>query len=87
VGIAQEKNNQVSSMNTFIRNVGGSIGIALITTFVSRQTQKQQTFRTSRSSSANHQFQAAVSGLTQMMVQKGLDPVTASNRAWARIRR
>jgi DHA2 family multidrug resistance protein len=65
--------------------VGGSIGIALITTFVSRQTQKHQTFLASHSSSANQQFQAAVSGLTQMMAQKGFDPVTASNHAWAQM--
>jgi MFS transporter, DHA2 family, multidrug resistance protein len=85
VGIAQEKNNQVSSMNTFIRNVGGSIGIALITTFVSRQTQKHQTFLASHTSSSNHQFQSVVSGLTQTLVQKGFDPVTASNHAWAQM--
>jgi MFS transporter, DHA2 family, multidrug resistance protein len=85
VGIAQEKNNQVSSMNTFIRNVGGSIGIALITTFVSRQTQKHQTFLSSHTSSSNHQFQAALGGLTQTLVQKGFDPVTASNHAWAQM--
>jgi len=85
VGIAREKNNQVSSMNTFIRNVGGSIGIALITTFVSRQAQKHQNFLVSNASSGNHQFQAAVSGLTQSLVQKGFDPVTASYHAWAQM--
>jgi DHA2 family multidrug resistance protein len=26
----REKNNQISSMNSFVRNVGGSIGIALM---------------------------------------------------------
>ena len=29
VGIPREKNNQVSSMINFVRNIGGSIGIAL----------------------------------------------------------
>ena len=72
-------------MNTFIRNVGGSIGIALITTFVSRQTQKHQTFLAVHSSSSNHQFQSVVSGMTQTLVQKGFDPVTASNHAWAQM--
>jgi DHA2 family multidrug resistance protein len=85
VGIAREKNNQVSAMNTFIRNVGGSIGIALITTFVSRQTQKHQNFLVSHSSGGNHQFQSVLGGLTQSLVQKGFDPVTASYRAWAQM--
>jgi DHA2 family multidrug resistance protein len=85
VGIAQQKNNQVSSMNTFIRNVGGSIGIALITTFVARQSQKHQTFLASHTSNSNHQFQTAVAGLTQALVKRGFDPVTASNHAWAQM--
>jgi MFS transporter, DHA2 family, multidrug resistance protein len=85
VGIAQEKNNQVSSMNTFIRNVGGSIGIALIITFVSRQTQKHQTFLVSHTSGGNHRFQSVLGGLTQSLVQKGLDPATASYHAWAQM--
>ena len=30
VGVPREKNNQISSMISFVRNIGGSIGIALI---------------------------------------------------------
>ncbi len=37
LGIPREKNNQVSGMNAFVRNIGGSIGIALIVTFLTRQ--------------------------------------------------
>jgi DHA2 family multidrug resistance protein len=85
VGVPQEKNNQVSSMNTFIRNVGGSIGIALITTFVSRQTQKHQAFLSSHTSESNSRLHSMLQGLTQAMVQRGFDPVTASRHAWARM--
>ena len=35
-GIPREKNNQVSSMMNFVRNIGGSIGIALVSTMVTR---------------------------------------------------
>ena len=31
-GIPREKNNQVSSMMNFVRNIGGSVGIALVST-------------------------------------------------------
>jgi len=85
VGVPQQKNNQVSSMNTFIRNVGGSIGIALITTFVARQTQKHQAFLASHTSEGNSRFHSMLQGLTQAMVQKGFDPVTASRHAWAQM--
>ena len=33
VGMPREKNNQVSSMMNFVRNIGGSIGIALVGTY------------------------------------------------------
>ena len=42
VGVPREKNNQISSMNSFVRNVGGSIGIALISTSISRIAQQRR---------------------------------------------
>src|ERR1019366_7707761 len=42
VGIPREKNNQISSMNSFMRNIGGSIGIALIATSISRIGQQRR---------------------------------------------
>ena len=42
VGIPREKNNQISSMNSFMRNVGGSIGIAVISTSIARVAQRRR---------------------------------------------
>src|ERR1700682_2166931 len=42
VGVPREKNNQISSMNSFMRNVGGSIGIALISSAISRIGQQRR---------------------------------------------
>src|ERR1700682_6846292 len=42
VGIPREKNNQISSMNSFMRNVGGSIGIALISTSIAHIAQQRR---------------------------------------------
>ena len=42
VGIPREQNNQVSGMNAFVRNIGGSIGIALLTTMLTRFSQQNQ---------------------------------------------
>ena len=39
VGVPIEKNNQISSLSNFARNIGGSAGTALLTTFISRTTQ------------------------------------------------
>ncbi len=42
VGIPREQNNQVSGMNAFVRNIGGSIGIALLSTMLTRVSQQNQ---------------------------------------------
>ena len=38
VGVPREKNNQVSGLSNFARNLGGRIGMSLLTTFLARQS-------------------------------------------------
>ena len=35
LGVPRTKNNQISSFSNFARNIGGSVGTALLTTFLS----------------------------------------------------
>jgi DHA2 family multidrug resistance protein len=42
VGVPRDKSNQISSFSNFARNLGGSIGTALLTTFLIRTTQTHQ---------------------------------------------
>src|SRR5689334_2342958 len=42
VGVAPEKNNQVSVMVNLARNLGGGVGIAILQTMLVRQTQTLQ---------------------------------------------
>jgi DHA2 family multidrug resistance protein len=42
VGVPLEKNNQISSLSNFARNIGGSAGTALLTTFIARTSQVHQ---------------------------------------------
>ncbi len=83
VGIPQEKNNQVSSMNAFVRNVGGSIGIATIITFVLRQSQKHQNFLVQHASAGNPQFRAMIEGMSHTLNRHGGDPVQSTHQAYA----
>ena len=39
VGVPRNKNNQISSFSNFARNIGGSVGTALLTTFLERTQQ------------------------------------------------
>ncbi|HEU4636024.1 MAG TPA: DHA2 family efflux MFS transporter permease subunit, partial [Edaphobacter sp.] len=42
VGVPLDKTNQISSLSNFARNLGGSMGTALLTTFISRTAQVHQ---------------------------------------------
>jgi DHA2 family multidrug resistance protein len=42
VGVPAGKNNQISSFSNFARNFGGSMGTALLTTFLTRTQQTHQ---------------------------------------------
>ncbi|MBE7158053.1 MAG: DHA2 family efflux MFS transporter permease subunit [Rhodospirillales bacterium] len=42
VGVPRDKSNQISSLSNFARNMGGSAGTALLTTFLARSSQANQ---------------------------------------------
>jgi len=42
VGVPRSKSNQISSLSNFARNLGGSMGTALLTTFLARTVQTHQ---------------------------------------------
>jgi DHA2 family multidrug resistance protein len=71
VGVAREQNNQVSAMNSFVRNIGGSVGIAMITTLVTRQAAKHQNYMVARATPGSPAFQQMAAGLSQTLAQKG----------------
>ncbi len=43
VGVPRDKSNQISSLSNFARNIGGSAGTALLTTFLARSAQVHST--------------------------------------------
>src|SRR5271170_6878260 len=42
VGVPRDKSNQISSFSNFARNIGGSMGTAMLTTFLTRTAQTHQ---------------------------------------------
>jgi DHA2 family multidrug resistance protein len=85
VGMAREQNNQVSSMNAFIRNIGGSIGIALISTFLTRQSQVHQNYLVSNATPGNPLFDQMLAGITAGLRQAGISAGDATLQAYGRI--
>ena len=84
-GIPREKNNQVSGMINLARNVGGSIGISAMLTFVSRLAQTHQSNLTEHTTTLDPAFRDLLNGLRQKLIAGGLDYQSATQRAYATI--
>lgn len=85
VGIPLEKNNQISGISNFVRNLGGSVGISMLTTFLARQSQIHQTNLVAHATSANPQFRSMLNGSAANMAQSGSGPVLAIQQAYAQV--
>ena len=81
VGVPREKNNQISSMNSFMRNVGGSIGIALISTYISRIGQQRRGSLTAHTAPGSPAFENMTNGLAAQLHSQGAGSVEATRQA------
>ncbi|HYL60363.1 MAG TPA: DHA2 family efflux MFS transporter permease subunit, partial [Candidatus Acidoferrales bacterium] len=84
-GIPQNSNNQVSSIISLMRNIGGSIGIAIVTTVVARRSQIHQHDLVMHVTGYDHAFRDALGGLSATLVQKGASPADAVAQSYGRI--
>jgi DHA2 family multidrug resistance protein len=71
VGIPREKGNQIASMNSFVRNVGGSIGIAVISSSITRQIAKHQNYLVAHAVPGNGAFDRMAGGMEQTLRNQG----------------
>jgi DHA2 family multidrug resistance protein len=85
VGVPREKNNQIASMTNFIRNIGGSIGIALTSTLLVRATQARQNYLVGNLQNGNLKYHQTVEGLAALLHSKGLSTVQAAHQAYGRV--
>jgi DHA2 family multidrug resistance protein len=85
VGVPRNLSNQVSGMSNFIRNLGGSIGISMLTTFLARQSQMHQTTLVAHATAANPQFRQMLQGSAATMAKSGSGPALAMQQAYNQI--
>ena len=85
LGVPREQNNQVSGMNAFVRNIGGSVGIALITTFLTRQAQKHTTDLAAHAIPGTANFDGFISGISVSLQKSGVTATLATQEAYARV--
>src|SRR5579885_2653121 len=71
VGVPREKNNQVSGLSNFARNLGGSIGTSLLSTFLARQNQIHQLNFAAHTSHGDRNFENWIAGLKGVFMAQG----------------
>jgi MFS transporter, DHA2 family, multidrug resistance protein len=85
VDIPPEKNNNVSGMTNLARNLGGSVGISAVETFLARRTQFHQTVLAAHTSRFDPPFQSSVSALARKFGSSGYDHAAATQMAYSRL--
>jgi len=84
VGVPASKSNQISSLSNFARNLGGSAGTALLTTFLARSTQVHQTALAANVTPNSVPYRLYMNHMTEMMMAQGMSAAAASQMAVAR---
>jgi DHA2 family multidrug resistance protein len=82
VGIPRHKSNQVAGMNNLMRNLGGSIGISMLSTFLIRLSQRHQVYLVAHASAGNPLFTDRIAGITHTMTSQGVPSNEASAQAY-----
>ena len=81
--ISPEKMGNATSIFNLMRNIGGSVGIALMTTFLARRAQVHQNHLVAHVTAGSGQTARLLQGLRANFYLHGADPVTASRKALA----
>jgi DHA2 family multidrug resistance protein len=71
-------------MVNFMRNIGSSVGTSVVTTLLARRSQFHQGRLSETASGLNSNFQASINGITQKLVQNGMNLAEAQRHALAR---
>jgi MFS transporter, DHA2 family, multidrug resistance protein len=83
--LPKEKNNAASGLINLARNVGGSVGISVVTTLLDRRTQVHQAYLVGHVQPGNYLFQAAMRSARHMLMIRGASPHGAMRQAYGLI--
>ena len=83
--LPRDKNNAASGLMNLARNIGGSVGISLVTTMLDRRTQVHLNDLSHNLSASNPAFQSMLQGTTQAMRAHGASAAFANQQAHALI--
>jgi DHA2 family multidrug resistance protein len=81
VGVPTNKMNQISSLSNFARNLGGSAGTALLTTFLARNAQVNQVTLAANVTSNSVPYRIYMQQMTEMLKAQGMSAANATQTA------
>jgi DHA2 family multidrug resistance protein len=76
------KNNAASGLINLARNIGGSVGISLVTTMLARRAQVHQSNLTHSLNSGSPQLQGMLTSATHLLIARGSSPAEAARQAY-----
>jgi DHA2 family multidrug resistance protein len=85
VGVPEEKGGQVSGTINLLRNIGGSVGISMVETMVTRREQFHQDELIAHVTRARQSFRNAAGGLSADLFHRGLSQPQAMHQTTLRI--
>jgi len=83
--IPKNKSNAASGLINLARNIGGSIGISLVTTMLARRTQFHQANLNNDIHAGSPQLRAMIAETTRALIAKGSSAYQASHQAYAMV--
>jgi DHA2 family multidrug resistance protein len=83
VGVPATKTNQITSLSNFARNLGGSAGTALLTTYIARSSQVHQMQLASNVVTGSARYNLFTSQMKNMFIRGGMPAAQAGRAAVA----
>jgi DHA2 family multidrug resistance protein len=83
VGVPATKTNQISALSNFARNLGGSAGTALLTTFISRNSQVHQVALAANVVPGSAAYNIFTGRMKEMLMKGGMSSASAGQTAVA----
>jgi len=83
VGVPATKTNQISSLSNFARNLGGSAGTALLTTYIARSAQVHQVTLAANVVPGSVAYNWFTGRVREILMRGGMNSATASRAAVA----
>jgi MFS transporter, DHA2 family, multidrug resistance protein len=80
--LPRDKNNAASGLMNLARNMGGSVGISVVTTMLDRRTQVHLTNLSANLSAGNPALQSMLQGASRAMQAHGASPAHAMQQAY-----